>query len=95
MTTSLLLPGDREGRLTQEVALLFWLPTVTVWRKDEGTLSFPEVTQFYEDEKDLVTVLDASRHLTDGVKLWASQRNLSQTPTLQYTVVGDIILVTV
>ena len=38
---------------------------------------------------------DASRHVTDGVNPWASQRNLSQTPTLQYTVVGDIILVTV
>jgi uncharacterized caspase-like protein len=47
------------------------------------------------DEKGFVTVQDASRHVTDGVKLWASQRNLSQTPTLQYTVAGDIILVTV
>ena len=35
---------------------------------------------------------DASRHVTDRVKLWASQRNLSQAPTLQYTVAGDIIL---
>ncbi len=45
------------------------------------------------DEKGFVTVQDASRHVTDGVKLWASQNNLSQTPTLQYTVAGDIILV--
>jgi len=45
------------------------------------------------DEKGFVTVQDASRHVTDGVKLWASQRNASQTPTLQYTVAGDIILV--
>ena len=45
------------------------------------------------DEKGFVTVQDASRHVTDGVKLWASQRNLSQTPTLQYSVAGDIILV--
>ena len=44
------------------------------------------------DEKGFVTVQDASRHVTDGVKLWASQRNVSQTPTLQYTVAGDIIL---
>jgi hypothetical protein len=44
------------------------------------------------DEKGFVTVQDTSRHVTDGVKLWASQRNLSQTPTLQYTVAGDIIL---
>jgi len=45
------------------------------------------------DEKGFVTVQDASRHVTDGVKLWASQRNRIQTPTLQYTVAGDIILV--
>jgi hypothetical protein len=44
------------------------------------------------DEKGFVTVQDASRHVTDGVKLWASQRNVSQTPTLQYSVAGDIIL---
>jgi hypothetical protein len=45
------------------------------------------------DEKGFVTVQDASRHVTDRVKLWASQRNVSQTPTLQYTVAGDIVLV--
>lgn len=44
------------------------------------------------DEKGFVTVQDASRHVTDGVKLWASQQNVSQTPTLQYTAAGDIIL---
>jgi hypothetical protein len=33
-----------------------------------------------------------NRHVTDGVKLWASQNNVSQMPTLQYAVVGDIIL---
>lgn len=44
-------------------------------------------------KKGFVTVHDTSNHVTDGVKLWASQRNTSQTPTLQYTVVGDIILV--
>jgi len=44
------------------------------------------------DEKGFVTVQDASRHVTDGVKLWAIQRDVSQTPTLQYTVAGDIIL---
>lgn len=45
------------------------------------------------DGKGFITVQDASRHVTNGVKLWASQRNASQTPTLQYTVAGDIILV--
>lgn len=46
-----------------------------------------------QDEKGFVTVQDTSRYVTNGVKLWASQRNTSQTPTLQYTVAGDIILV--
>ncbi len=44
------------------------------------------------DEKGFVTVQDASRHVTNGVKLWASQKKLSQTPTLEYRVAGDIIL---
>jgi len=44
------------------------------------------------DEKGFVTVQDASRHVVNGVKLWASQHNTSQTPTLHYTVAGDIIL---
>lgn len=43
-------------------------------------------------EKGFVTVQDASWHVVDGVKLWASQWDTSQTPTLQYTVAGDIIL---
>lgn len=45
------------------------------------------------DEKGFVTVQDVSRHVTDGVKLWASQKKVSQTPTLQYTAAGDIMLV--
>ncbi len=44
------------------------------------------------DEKGFVTMQDASRHVTDGVKLWASQNNTSQTPTLQSAVAGDIVL---
>ncbi len=44
------------------------------------------------DEKGFVTVQDASRHVVNGVKLWASQHDASQTPTLQCTVAGDIIL---
>lgn len=44
------------------------------------------------DEKGFVTVQDVNRHVANGVKLWASQHNVSQTPTLQYTVAGDIIL---
>lgn len=44
------------------------------------------------DAKGFVTVQDASRHVTNGVKLWASQNNTSQTPTLQSAVAGDIVL---
>jgi uncharacterized caspase-like protein len=44
------------------------------------------------DEKGFVTVQDVNRHLTNAVKPWSTQRNVSQTPTLQYTVSGDIIL---
>lgn len=46
------------------------------------------------DHKGCVTVQDASRFVVNGVKLWASMHRLSQTPTLQYIVSGDIILVT-
>ena len=45
------------------------------------------------DQKGFVTVSDASRYVTDGVKRWATQEGVPQTPTLQYTVVGDIVLV--
>jgi uncharacterized caspase-like protein len=44
------------------------------------------------DKKGFVTVSDVSRYVTDGVKSWAAQRGVPQTPTLQYTVAGDIIL---
>ena len=44
------------------------------------------------DQKGFVTVQDANRYVLDRVRLWASQRNLSQTPTLHYEVAGDIIL---
>lgn len=44
------------------------------------------------DNKGFVTVSDASRYVTDGVKRWAAQEGVPQTPTLQYTVAGDIIL---
>lgn len=45
------------------------------------------------DEKGFVTIQDANRHVTHSVKLWASQRNTGQTPTLQCAMAGDIILV--
>lgn len=44
------------------------------------------------DEKGFVTIQDVNWHVADGVKLWAAQHNVSQTPTLQYTVAGDIVI---
>jgi hypothetical protein len=44
------------------------------------------------DAKGFVTVSDASRYVTDGVKQWAVDNSRPQTPTLQYTVAGDIVL---
>lgn len=44
------------------------------------------------DEKGFVTVQDVNRYVVDSVTEWAAQKNTSQTPTLQYTVAGDIIL---
>lgn len=44
------------------------------------------------DAKGFVTVQDANRHVSNGVRLWSSQRNRSQTPTLQSEMAGDIIL---
>ncbi|MCK4315032.1 MAG: caspase family protein, partial [Anaerolineae bacterium] len=68
------------------------------WRENERSIFTHFLLEALEgqadrDEKGFVTVQDTNRHVTNGVKLWASQRNLSQTPTLQYTVAGDIILV--
>lgn len=45
------------------------------------------------DNKGFVTVQDTSRYVTNGVKLWATQHNVNQTPTFQYSATGDIILV--
>ena len=68
------------------------------WRENERSVFTHFLLEALEgradrDEKGFVTVQDANQHVTNGVKLWASQRNLSQIPTLQYTVAGDIILV--
>jgi hypothetical protein len=46
-----------------------------------------------EHKKGFVTVSDASRYVTDGVKGWAAGQGVPQTPTLQYTVAGDIVLI--
>ena len=44
------------------------------------------------DGKGFVTVSDVSRYVADAVKRWAAEHGVPQTPTLQYTVAGDIIL---
>lgn len=44
------------------------------------------------DHKGFVTVNDVSRYVTDRVKIWSIKMYVSQVPTLQYTVVGDIVL---
>jgi uncharacterized caspase-like protein len=45
------------------------------------------------DGKGFVSVQDAARYVVNGVKEWAAQRNVSQTPTLQAEMSGDIMLV--
>jgi len=47
-----------------------------------------------QTDKGFVTVLDVNGYVTYGVKRWASQHQVSQTPTLNYLVSGDILLVT-
>lgn len=42
--------------------------------------------------KGFVTVADAGRYLIDRVKAWAAANGVVQTPTLQYSVAGDIVL---
>jgi uncharacterized caspase-like protein len=45
------------------------------------------------DGKGFITMTDASRYVTDKVKGWSVDNNAPQTPTLQSTVVGDIVLI--
>jgi len=44
------------------------------------------------DQKGFVTVQDLNRHIVNGVRLWAVENQVSQTPTLRYSVSGDIIV---
>lgn len=44
------------------------------------------------DKKGFVTVNDVSRYVTDGVKQWAANAGVGQTPTLHSIVTGDIVL---
>lgn len=67
------------------------------WRKQERSVFTHYLLEALQgnadrDDKHFVTVQDVNRHVTDGVSVWASQNDVSQTPTLQYTVAGDIIL---
>ena len=45
------------------------------------------------DAKELVTVQDVNRYVLDGVQDWALRNRVTQTPTLECKVAGDIILV--
>jgi hypothetical protein len=45
------------------------------------------------DGKQLITVQDVNRYVSNGVRRWAFQHGKSQTPTLQGAMAGDIILV--
>lgn len=44
------------------------------------------------DEKGFVTVQDVNRYVTNGVKQWALEQSVSQSPRLDYFVSGDIVL---
>ena len=44
------------------------------------------------EKKGFVTVSDANEYVANGVKDWAAHNSVPQTPTLHYTVAGDIIL---
>jgi hypothetical protein len=43
-------------------------------------------------QKGFVTVQDANQYVVDGVKVWALEHKVSQTPTLQYTGAVEIML---
>lgn len=45
-----------------------------------------------KERKGFVTVQDLSRHLNYNVKVWATKKNLNQTPTLEARVAGDIVI---
>jgi len=45
------------------------------------------------DDKGFITIQDVNRFVVDGVKGWSRDNKRRQTPTLQYEVSGDIILV--
>src|SRR5450432_658044 len=53
-----------------------------------------EALQGYADSenKGFVTVMDVNRYVAYQVKVWAFQQQKRQIPTLQYQVIGDIIL---
>jgi hypothetical protein len=44
------------------------------------------------DQKGFVTVQDLNHHVVNSVRLWATRKLVRQTPTLRYSVSGDIIV---
>jgi uncharacterized caspase-like protein len=67
--------------------------------KDEGRSVFTRILldalsgKADRDNKGFVTVQDVNRHVVDGVKEWAVRNGVSQNPTSQTSMVGDIPLV--
>ncbi len=64
--------------------------------KDQGVFTFYLLEALAGaadvDRKGFVTVQDLNRYVVNGVRLWAVDHQVSQTPTLRYTVSGDIIV---
>lgn len=67
------------------------------WREERRSVFTYYLLQALEGQADLekkgfVTISDVHRYLTDRIKIWAAARGIAQTPTLQYTVAGEIVL---
>lgn len=67
------------------------------WREERRSVFTYYLLQALEgkadfDNKGFVTISDVHRYITERIKVWAAARGISQTPTLQYTVAGEIVL---
>lgn len=68
------------------------------WHENERSVFTHFLLEALESQSDregkgFVTVQDVNRYVTNGVKSWAKDNKVDQSPTLQYTVAGDIILI--
>ncbi len=67
------------------------------WREERRSVFTYYLLQAIEgkadfDNKGFVTISDVHRYVTDRIKIWTATRGIAQTPTLQYTVAGEIVL---